>query len=78
MSEIKATDRWRSKLAILAVDSLMARYRIVLHDLDGAVAEERVVDCADDDEAIDHAGWIDHPHAIGVWEGERSVARFPP
>lgn len=56
----------------------MARYRIVLHDLDGAVAEERVVDCADDDEAIDHAGWIDHPHAIGVWEGERSVARFPP
>jgi hypothetical protein len=29
-----------------------------------------------DDAAIDHAGGLDHPHEMTVWDGERLVARF--
>jgi hypothetical protein len=37
-----------------------------------------VIECAHDDAAIDHAGALDHPHEIEVWQGERRVTRFPP
>jgi hypothetical protein len=36
-----------------------------------------VLDFEHDDAAIDHAGWLDHPHEIQVWESERLVAHFP-
>jgi len=56
----------------------MAPYRIVLLSPDDAVHEERMIECAHDDEAIDHTGWLDHPHAIDLWQEDRHVARFPP
>jgi hypothetical protein len=55
----------------------MAPYRIALLTPEGAVHEERVIECADDDEAIERTGRLDHPHEIDVWQGERDVARFP-
>jgi hypothetical protein len=56
----------------------MVPYRIDLHDKDGAVIEVRRMLCAHDDEAIDRTGWIDHPHAMKLWQGDRLVAHFPP
>jgi len=56
----------------------MAPYTIDLHDADGSRREARTHTFAHDDEAIDHAGAIDHPHEIKVWRGERLVAHFPP
>lgn len=56
----------------------MAPYRIVLLSPDETAREERIIECAHDDEAIDKAGWLDHPHAIDVWQQDRHVARFPP
>ncbi|MGH1571251.1 hypothetical protein ACRAWG_11850 [Methylobacterium sp. P31] len=35
------------------------------------------LDCDHDDAVIDHAGSLNHPHEIQVWEGKRLVARFP-
>ena len=55
----------------------MAVYTIDLLSDDGSVHETRSVLCEDDDAAIDHAGAIDHPHAIEIWQGGRRVARFP-
>jgi hypothetical protein len=55
----------------------MAPYTIDLHDEDGALCEVRSQVFAHDDDAIDHAGGIDHPHEIKVWQGERLVADFP-
>jgi hypothetical protein len=56
----------------------MAPYRVVLLTPEEALAEERLIECAHDDEAIDQAGRIDHPHAIDLWQHDRHVARFPP
>jgi len=56
----------------------MAPYTIDLHAPDGSVGERRTIWFIHDDEAIDHAGQIDHPHAIRVWQGGRMVAHFPP
>lgn len=56
----------------------MAPYRVSLLTEDGSPHEERVIDCEHDDEAIDRAGEIQHPHEIDVWQGNRHVARFPP
>lgn len=56
----------------------MAPYRIVLLTPDEAVREERLIECAHDDEAIEYTGWIDHPHAIDLWQQDRHVVRFPP
>jgi hypothetical protein len=56
----------------------MAPYRIALLAGDGTVHDERVIECAYDDEVIDHVGRSDHPHEIDVWQGQRHVARFPP
>jgi hypothetical protein len=55
----------------------MAPYRIELHDQAGAVVAEQNRLFEHDDAAIDHAGRIDHPHAMKVWQGERLVAHFP-
>lgn len=51
-------------------------YRICLMAADGSLHEESELDCEHDDVAIDHAGRLDHPHEICVWEGERLVVRF--
>ncbi|HVN01900.1 MAG TPA: hypothetical protein VMT68_17000 [Caulobacteraceae bacterium] len=56
----------------------MAPYRIHLLGHDGSIAHERVVECQDDDEAIELTGKSDHPHEMLVWQAERLVARFPP
>ena len=52
-------------------------YRIHLHGPNGSLHETRVVDFDRDDDAIDHAGRIDHPEPIQVWQGDRLVAQFP-
>jgi hypothetical protein len=56
----------------------MAPYRITLFDTEGDAQEEHVIEFPQDDDAIDHAGSINHPHAIVVRQGERQVASFPP
>jgi hypothetical protein len=56
----------------------MVPYRIDLHGEDGVVIDVRQIFCAHDDEAIDRAGWIDHPYAMKLWQDERLVADFPP
>jgi hypothetical protein len=56
----------------------VAPYRIVLLSPDDTAYEERMIECAHDDEAIDRTGRLDHPHAIDVWQQDRHVARFPP
>ena len=56
----------------------MAPYLIRLQKSDGSVRVEQVVDFDRDDDAIDHAGWIPHPHVIDVWQSDRHVAKFPP
>jgi hypothetical protein len=55
----------------------MPLYRICLKAADGSFHDDWEMDCEHDDDVIDHAGWLDHPHEIQVWEGERLVARFP-
>lgn len=54
----------------------MPIYRIDLMTAEGLLEERRFVDCDDDDGAIDHAGAIDHPHQMHVWDDERLVATF--
>jgi hypothetical protein len=49
-----------------------------LQDADGLIGEVRTAPFANDDAAIDHAGRIDHPHAMSVWRGDQLVAYFPP
>lgn len=56
----------------------MTLYRIELHDEVGDVREIREQSFEHDDDAIDCAGAIDHPHEINVWQDERRVAHFPP
>jgi hypothetical protein len=56
----------------------LARYAIEMQDEQGATREVRKLAFAGDDDAIDFAGWIDHPGEIAVWQGSRLVARFPP
>lgn len=56
----------------------MEPYRIVLLSPGEAVHEERMIECAHDDDAIDFAGQLDHPHAIDIWQHDRHVARFSP
>ena len=55
----------------------MKLYAINLHAPDGTVAEQHTQLFADDDAAIDHAGAIDHPHEMTVWQAGRLVAHFP-
>jgi hypothetical protein len=56
----------------------MFAYWFQLFDIQGAVASEHAGLFSSDDAAIEHAGWIDHPHALKVWRSGRSVADFPP
>lgn len=56
----------------------VAPYRIVLLSPDDAPREERMIECEHDDVAIDQVGWVDHPHAIDLWQQDRHVVRFPP
>lgn len=56
----------------------MAPYRIELHDEDGRVHKIEIEHFDEDDDAIDHAGSLGHPHEINVWQDQRHVARFPP
>jgi len=56
----------------------MAIYHVRLFDETGTVQQERLLECAHDDEAIDRTGDIDHPLAMEVWTDGRQVAHFPP
>ena len=56
----------------------MTPYRIDLHDATGCVSETRTDHFAQDDDAIDHAGGLEHPHEINIWQDDRHVARFLP
>lgn len=56
----------------------MFRYQFQLLDDRGAVASEHAGLFARDDDAIDHAGWLDHPLALRIWRSGRLVADFPP
>ena len=53
-------------------------YRIDLLEEDGNVLTASMRCFKNDDDAIDHAGRLGHPHAIEVWQLTRRVANFPP
>jgi len=55
----------------------MVFYRIELMDEHGALHSEVEIDCEDDDDAIESAGRIDHPHTMQLYEDGRPIARFP-
>lgn len=55
----------------------MARYTITLLGPFGGFHSRFAKCCADDDEAIDLAGWLSHPHGILIHQGRRLVAAFP-
>jgi hypothetical protein len=55
----------------------MTLYRIELLDEKGSLHSELELDCLDEDDAIESAGRIDHPHVMLLYEADRLVARFP-
>ena len=59
-------------------DSVMVPYTIDFLREDGSIHETRVVVCEDDDAAIDHAGGLDHQHAMEIRQGDRHVGLVPP
>ncbi len=56
----------------------MRSYRLLLLDQAGRVRRTRSLECQGDDDALEQAAWIRHPHAVELWEGERQVWRFEP
>ena len=56
----------------------LAPYTFHLYDQAGVLRDVRSQSFAHDDDAIDHAGRLDHPHEIQVRQEDRLVARFPP
>lgn len=56
----------------------MNRYRIELLDAAGTLASQHAGLFGSDNQAIDHAGWLDHAHALRVWRSGRLVAEFAP
>ena len=56
----------------------MSSYRIELRDRADGLVDVRTARFALDDQAIDYAGGLDHPHGMKIWDGERLVAEFPP
>jgi hypothetical protein len=54
----------------------LSEYRLRYLDAGGAVQQEQVFLCDNDDEAIDRAGRNSHPHQLEVWRGARRIARF--
>jgi hypothetical protein len=59
-------------------DAVMVPYTIDFLREDGSIHETRVVVCEDDDAAIDHAGGLDHLHAMEIRQGDRHVGLVPP
>jgi|HubBroStandDraft_2_1064218.scaffolds.fasta_scaffold149265_2 hypothetical protein len=55
----------------------MFSYRFELLDNRGAVASGHHGLFGSDEAAIDHAGCIDHRHAVRVWRRSRCVAHLP-
>jgi hypothetical protein len=56
----------------------MALYEVTLHDERDLPVEQLLFDGENDDQAIDHAGRIDHPLRMIVLDGDRIVAHFAP
>jgi hypothetical protein len=54
----------------------MAVYRITFHGEDDTIEREQDILCIDDEDAIEHAGAIEHLEALRVWRDERLVALF--
>ena len=55
----------------------MAVYTVKLLGPDGELRSEMTADHASDDKVIDAVGFLDHPHTIEIWDGDRHVATFP-
>ncbi len=56
----------------------MTTYRVDLLNGEGRVESSVLLDCAEDDDAIDRVGDLDHPEGMEIWQGARHVASFPP
>jgi hypothetical protein len=56
----------------------LMRYVIELLDEAGAVVWEHVIDCKDDNEAINRSGRLPHPHPMRLIFQGKVVASFPP
>ncbi len=55
----------------------MTTYRIRLETADGRPCKERLIECENDDQAIDCVGEWDDPLAMTIWQADRCVARVP-
>ena len=78
LTQIKSYPALTYTLGASAGLNPMTTYSIELNDETGAICEVRTRVFALDDHAIDHAGRIDHPHEMKVWQGDRLVAHFRP
>jgi hypothetical protein len=56
----------------------LLQYRILFFGPDGELLYTGRMDSADDDDALDRAAHLRHPHALELWRGERCVKRFEP
>ena len=56
----------------------MSIYIVRLLDHSGMLHAEMHMEHNSDDEVIDQVGFLDHPHAIEIWDQDRKVAIFPP
>lgn len=56
----------------------MGAYRIDLLRHDGRLRRSMILECVDDDAAIQSAARIDHVFGVEVVQGERLVWRFGP
>lgn len=54
----------------------MARYRIYIMANDDAVTKRVVIDCADDDAAIEAAKQYIHGRDVEVWQENRRILRL--
>jgi hypothetical protein len=53
-------------------------YTLLLLESDGTTLEERTLDCADEEAAIECARGLGYPHRILVFDGDREVAQIEP
>jgi hypothetical protein len=56
----------------------MPIYRVQLLEAGGQHLSSQLLDCRDDDDAIDRAGRTGHAGGIDVWSEGRLVGRFLP
>ena len=53
-------------------------YRVYFLNAKGHIIRSHDLECASDEEAIEHLRGLDHAHALELWERARRVHRIEP